>query len=270
MIKTHFSFLFVHSSARTALLTAALLTVLSCSGKDRLDEAPLARVGDKYVTARDLDEAMRLNAFSMGEAAERWVDEQVLMKHATEANLIDQKSVTARLQRQERQLLIRLFLDSLLQNHITVDPEQIRAYYANNLQDFQFEDWAALVIHLGFHQLDEAQEAVDLLNATTSARDSTLNCYNYDRQLVYRNGLLPILSEVVFTGTTGKTYGPIASDFGYHIILIERFFNQGDTIPFIFVRKRIFERLFQVQLPLARSIVLDSLRETLDIEVYHE
>ena len=51
-------------------------------------------------------------------------------------------------------------------------------------------------------------------------------------------------------------------------VFVENFYSPGETIPFSLVRKQIFEHLFNEQLPLARSTIIDSLRETTDIEVY--
>ena len=258
------------SSTQLILAVSTLLLVGNCSQEGQKEEQPLARVENKSLTGSQLDETLRLNYFSPGEAAERWIDDQVLLEHAAISNLVDRKSITDRLQGHEQLLIAGLLLDSLLQDYIRISPEQIREYYANNLHDFQFRDAAALVLHIGFLRMADALEALEQLQGNATARDSILSHYKYDYQLVYRHQLIPVLDEAVFLATAGPLYGPITSEFGYHVFLVERFFNEGDTIPFALVRKQIYERLFQIQMPLARSTVLDSLREMLDIEVYHD
>lgn len=257
-------------SSPLVLVACALLLAGSCSREGQDEKQPLARVENKSLSIDQLDEATRLNYFSPGEAAERWIDEQVLLEHAATSNLVDQKTITSRLQGYERQLFTGLFLDSLLKDYIRIGPEQIREYYVNNPQDFQFQDDAALVLHVSFRRLTDAREAIEQLRTRASARDSILHHYNYDYQLVYRHQLIPVLDEAIFQAVINLFYGPVTSDFGHHIFTVERFFNEGDAMPFALVRKRIYERLFQIQLPLARSTLLDSLREMLYIEVYHD
>ncbi len=170
----------------------------------------------------------------------------------------------------EQQVVASLLIDSLLQRYIQIDPELIREYYINNIQDFKFQDSAAQVIHLGFYSLDTAKDAIEILRTSRSSRDSLLSLYNFDRHLVYRRRTIPVLDRAIFSAEIDRFHGPLVTDFGYHLVLVEHFYEQGHTIPFSLVRKNIYEHFFQQQLPLARSTILDSLREMLDIEVYHD
>ncbi|MFB0516584.1 MAG: peptidyl-prolyl cis-trans isomerase [Candidatus Neomarinimicrobiota bacterium] len=252
------------------LIPATISMSLSCSRSGQEADPPLARVEKSTIRLSDLDEGTRANYLSLGEAAEHWIDDQVLLQHAEGSKLINQRAVTKQLQKHEQRLLAGLLLDSLLLNQIQIDPEEVRAYYANHIEEFQFPFNAALVTHICFRRRDAALEALDLLGSSVATRDSVLGQYNFDHQLIYQNQIIPSLDEAVFQARVTQFYGPITSDFGYHIILVERFFDQGDTIPFIFVRKHIYEKLFQMRLPLERLTIIDSLREMLDVEVYHD
>lgn len=252
------------------LVISFLLLAGSCSRQKLDEELPLARVENHTVTPSDLKEESNLNYFSLGESAERWIDEEVLLHHEEQSGVVDHSKLASRLKEYEQQVIAGLLIDSLLQHHIKIDPEHIREYYANNLHVFSFPDSAALVTHMGFHNLDAAEEALEVLRAYPAAHDSLLNLFNFDRQLVYRKRIIPVLDQAVFSAEIDWFYGPLATDFGYHIILVERFFSQGDTIPFLLVRKLIYEHLFQEQLPLVRTTIMDSLREMLDIEIYSD
>lgn len=251
-------------------LFASLLFAVSCSRQTRDEGRPLARVENLTVTLDDLKEESYLNYFSLGESAEYWIDEQVLLHHAKNSGFIDRSRLAARLNEHEQQVVASLLIDSLLQRYIQIDPELIREYYINNIQDFKFQDSAALVIHLGFYSLDTAKDAIEILRTSRSSRDSLLSLYNFDRQLVYRRRTIPVLDRAIFSAEIDRFYGPLVTDFGYHLVLVEHFYEQGHTIPFSLVRKHIYERFFQMQLPLARSTILDSLREMLDVEVYRD
>ena len=261
---------FIFAAILIALLIALLLSLGIFSRQAKDDELPLASVEGLTVTLNDLKEESLLNHFSLGEAAERWIDEQVLLQHANRSKPYDRSLLSARLRAYERQVIAGLVIDSLLLRYIQLNPESIREYYINNLHDFQFQDSAALVIHLGFNSLDQAKGTLEVLRSSPSFLDSLSNQYNFDRQIVYRHRLLPVLDRAIFTADANQFYGPIATDFGCHVFLVERFFSRGHTIPFSLAKKYIYELSFQQQLPLARSTILDSLREMLNIEVYHD
>lgn len=261
---------FLFTAILIALLIALLLSLDIFSRQSKDDELPLARVEGLTVTLNDLKEGSLLNYFSLGESAERWIDEQVLLQHANRSKPYDRSLLSARLRSYERRVIAGLVIDSLLMRYIQLNPETIREYYANNLHDFQFQDSAALVIHLGFNSLDQAKGTLELLRSSPSFRDSLSGQYNYDRQIIYRHRLLPVLDRAIFASDPNLFYGPIATDFGYHVFLVERFFSRGHSIPFSLAKKYIYELSFQQQLPLARSTILDSLREVLDVEVYHD
>ncbi len=264
------TFIFITAAIFLALLAVLLLLLGNVFRQAHDDGLPLARVEDLTVTLKDLKEQSLLNYFSLGEAAERWIDEQVLLQHANRSNYFDRSLLSTRLKEYERRVIAGLVIDSLLLRYIRIDPEVIREYYSNNLHDFQFQDSAALVIHLCFHSVDDAREALKAFRASPSLLDSLLGQYNYDRHIAYRHRLMPALDLSIFSAVANQFSGPVSTDFGYHIFLVERFFHRGDTIPFSFVRKYIYEHSFQQQLPLVRSTILDSLREMLNIEIYHD
>ncbi len=248
-------------------LLTTLFLLFSCSRRSN-DDRSLARVEDRSLTLDDLRDESELVYFSLGETAERWIDEQVLLYHFNRSEIIDESQLAIRLKEYENRLIAGMLLDSLLHRDIKIDPELIREYYVNNQETFQFQDSAALVIHLGFLNPDSASAALEILGGQPTARDSVLNRFNFDRQLVYRRRTLPVLDQAIFAAEAGQFYGPLATDFGYHLIFVENFYLPGETIPFSLVRKQIFEHLYNEQLPLARSSIIDSLRETTDIEVY--
>ena len=248
----------------------AFMVVLGTSGciHHENKEDILAKVEDRQLTRGALEEGQRLSYLSLGEETENWVDREVLLYHAKKSGIIEEDLFSEKMQDHAQNIIAKALLDSLMIEYIQIDPEQVRAYYANNIQDFQFTEDAALVTHLGLRYEEDARRIAELLKFSADNLDSLINLYNFDHGLVYRNRLLPSLSQVIFQAETNLFYGPIATAFGYHIIMVNRLFNNGETIPFTFVRRQIYERLFQMKLPSARSAILDSLREALNIEVH--
>ena len=240
---------------------------LGCTQHQKDLEEPLARVDNHYLFPSELQIAGRLHLSSLGEAAEKWVDRQVLLAHSS-GSMVDLELLSLRLSRAGAQIASQLLLDSLVYRDFHQSFEDVRKYYNNHLAEFIFGTDAAIVTHLAFLHLTEAREVLQRLRRSTTVLDSLLNSYNFDRQLIYRDRVIPALDSAIFSNPLSDFQGPITSDFGFHLLRVENYFSAGDTIPIDLVSKQISIRLFQQRLSIARAIVLDSLREELDIEIY--
>ena len=264
-----FNYLRSRRQAGLPAFVSCLLVLLlaSCASKDGEADKPIARVEDRTVSTSELKASTNLNIVSLGESAEDWINEAVLTHHAGESDYSLGEALEKRLQSYRQRLLASLYLDSLLAHRTVVHPETARVYYANNIDTFQFQADAAIVLLFGFRHLEAAESALSQLTSSRANIDSVMESYHYDQQLVQKGRLMPLLEEAVFSAALNDFTGPIKSEFGYHIFMVRRFFRQGDTIPYAFVRKNIYEKLLQRQLPLARLAVLDSLREVTNIDI---
>ena len=240
---------------------------LGCSQHQKDLEEPLARVENHYLFPSELQIDGRLHLSSLGEAAEKWVDRQVLLAHSS-GSMVDLELLSLRLSRAGAQIASQLLLDSLVYRDFRPSFKDVRKYYNNHLGEFIFRTDAAIVTHLAFLHLTEAREVLQRLRRPTTVLDSLLGNYNFDRQLIYRDRVIPDLDSAIFSNPIPDFQGPITSDFGFHLLRVENYFTAGDTIPIDLVSKQISIRLFQQRLSIARAIVLDSLREELDIEIY--
>jgi hypothetical protein len=247
------------------LVLVALLA--GCSPRNDAADQPIARVEDQTISLSELRASTNLNIMSSGESAEDWINEAVLAYHAGRSDYFPGNALGKRFLFYQQRLTSTLYLDSLLSHRVVVHPETARVYYANNLDTYQFRDDAAVALLFGFHHFETAEAALVQLTTSSANADSILGLYHYDRQLVYRGQLMPLLEGAIFSAALNDFTGPIKSDFGYYIFTVERFFKQGDTVPYAFVRKRIYEKLLQRQLPHAKLAVLDSLREVTDIDI---
>lgn len=253
---------------RTFLLVALAAGLwLGCSWHEPGLEEPLARVDNHYLFPSELQLDGRLRLSSPGEAAEKWVDRQVLLAHSS-GSLVDHELLLLRLGRARDQIAAQLLLDSLVYRDFHPSYEDVLNYYNSHAGEFIFSTEAAIVTHLAFLHLAQAREALQRLRSSTTALDSLLISYNFDRQLIYRNRVIPVLDGAIFTNSLSEFQGPVTSDFGFHLLRVETHFAAGDTIPIDLITNQISTRLFQQRLSIARALVLDSLREELDIELY--
>jgi hypothetical protein len=214
-----------------------------------------------------LQTAGQLRLSSLGEAAEKWVDRQVLLAHS-DGSLVDFELLSLRLSRAGDQITAQLLLDSLVYRDFHPSLEDVRRYYYNHPGEFIFNTDAAIVTHLAFLHLPEARDALQRLRSSTIPLDSLLGSYNFDRKLIYRDRVIPSLDDAIFINPLSAFHGPVTSDFGFHLLRVENSFAAGDAIPIDLITNQIFVRLYQQRLSVARALVLDSLREELDIEIY--
>ena len=75
---------------------------------------------------------------------------------------------------------------------------------------------------------------------------------------IYRAHLRPDIAAMVFSGTVGQAIGPLQTDAGYCLLLVEEFFSAQLTSERF---QEILERLFQQWLELELSSMLRSERE---------
>lgn len=251
------------------LLLSVFISFLLLAGcMEKKTGPPIARVEKSIVTEADLASSTNLNFYSKDEAARRWLENRILLEHAKKSGLVNRKALSIISDRNNELLTVQLLIDSLLVRTIQITEEDIRGYYAGNPDRYLFEDRAALVLHIGFSFQEYADSTIELLKNLVGTPDSLLATLNFDRQIVYFGRLIPVLDDAIFLARANTYVGPIESDFGYHIFLVEHFFDKNESIPIELVTKQISQRLFEQRRSITRAAIIDSLREVLNVEVY--
>ena len=129
-----------------AILTGIGLT--GCKHKNKAGDAPLARVGDKYLYVNDLKEMIPKGVSSRDSLLfcqsyiNKWVHTQLLL-HQAERNLPEEKlNFKKRLEEYRNSLIIYQYeTEYVIQNMDTVvTDKQIDAYYKSHLKDFQLKE----------------------------------------------------------------------------------------------------------------------------------
>ncbi len=229
---------------------------------------PVARVEESIVTEADLASSTNLNFYSRDEAARRWLESRILLEHAKRNGRVNRKALSVISDRNDEILTVQLLIDSLLIHTIRITEEDIQGYYAENQDQYLFKNRAALVLHIGYSFQEQADSTIERLRNLVGTPDSLLSTLNFDRQIVYLGRLIPVLDDAIFQARANTYVGPVESDFGYHIFLVEHFFDKDESIPIELVTKQISQRLFEQRRSITRAAIIDSLREVLNVEVY--
>ena len=247
------------------LLALVLLALQACGPSNADRSAPVATVGG--VTLRKSQIAAPPGAM-VSELAVQWINRQVLNYHSRGYNMPPIHRAKALAEDLVLRLRARSFLDSLVRQRIPITDRHIEAYYAENADRFLLESPAAVVLHLGFTRESAAIAAAESLASVQVPDDSLLLGYNVDLQLVRSGQILPELDAAIFSADLGQMTGPVVSQIGYHLVLVNQLFNAGEMLPVGLVRSDIIHRLIARRWQTEEAAVLDSLRGVTSIEVF--
>ena len=247
------------------LLALAFVVLQACGSGETDRSARLATVGS--VSLRESQLAAPPGA-TVSELADQWINRQVLDYHSRRYDSPPVHRMKALAEDLVLRLRARSFLDSLVRQRIPITDASIEAYYAENADLFLLESPAAFVVHLGFTRESDAVAAAETLAVVQAPTDSLLLGYNVDLRLVRSGQILPELDAAIFGAELGEMTGPVISQIGYHLILVNQVFNAGDMLPVDLVRNDIVNRLIARRWQTEEAAVLDSLRGVTSIEVF--
>ena len=130
--------------------------IVSCSSSEDKGEL-LAKVYDKELYQADLDYLFRNHNYNTKDSIElveqyrdQWVEEQILVHEAENSADIDMDAIDKKAEHYKNNLLIHQLESSLLEERLdtNVQKEEIRAYYKENQQDFQLNDYLVKVLYM--------------------------------------------------------------------------------------------------------------------------
>ena len=129
----------MHTAYSCSLLVVCILFLsLACSNEVVQDDF-VARVGDRYLTAEELGDALRNtivpadSADNRRQIIERWIDNELLYQEALRRNLDTDEEVLRLLEENKRSILTSAVIEALYEELITNPSyDEIRTYYDQN------------------------------------------------------------------------------------------------------------------------------------------
>ncbi len=155
--------------------------------------------------------------------------------------------------------------------HITVSPQEERAFYEENKAQF-VQGAKVSARHILVDTMEQARQAAEEIaggKAFADAAREYSTCPSKDRggDLGYftRGQMVPEFEKAAFEAEIGKVVGPVQTQFGYHLILVEDKKERAE-VSFEQVQGQIHDQLIQSRQQKAYSEKVEELKKKYGVE----
>jgi len=259
---------------RLPLITFITLFILSCNSKtDNKDY--IARVGNTYLNKEDFSYMIPesngtklLNRDNLNSIISSWVKKEILFQKAKEYHFDKDESLRIKTDEFFRDLTIDSYIKYFLQTNVSISEQEIRDYYLNNKTCFVRDFDEAKVSHILVQDFNEAKKIkATILSRNHDDLDKLYSKYKFETKIIRKGESLKELDKTIFETAPRKILGPIASDFGFHIIYVLARYRKGSIRPISEVRDEITQRLTQKKIQESYNHLVDSLVSSSDYEI---
>jgi len=257
------------------LLLLVLIPVMFSCGTHRDEDNVIARVGKSVLTQNDLQKMIPENRENppvsdnvVNSLVSSWVRKEMLYQKAKEYHFDRDEYLRVKVDNYLRDLTIDSYVRYILQNYLKIAETEIDNYYAVNKSSFVRDKDEAKISHAVVKNFDEALKIKSALLAKNSDElDKLFKKYPFETKVIRRGESLAELDKTIFTSSPKQVYGPIASDYGFHIVEILAIYRAGAIRPEEEVRDEIIQRLTEQKIQEEYSQQVDSLLSTISYEI---
>ncbi|MDD5764861.1 MAG: peptidyl-prolyl cis-trans isomerase [Candidatus Marinimicrobia bacterium] len=260
---------------RKFLFLALIPFIFSC-GTHSDEDNVIARVGKSILTQKDLEKMMPETRENLpvsddlvDAVVSNWVRKEMLYQKAKEYHFDRDEYLRIKVDNYLRDLTIDSYVRYILQNNLKIAETEIDDYYAGNKNSFVRDKDEAKISHAVVKNFDEALKIKSTLLARNSDElDKLFKKYPFETKVVRRGESLAELDKIIFTaGVPNQVYGPIASDYGFHIVEILAIYKAGSIRPEEEVRDEIIQRLTEQKIQEEYNQHVDSLLLKVNYEI---
>ena len=261
-----------HIKQYKRLLVLITAVLVSCT-TDHLEETVVARVGNVTLSQAGLNQLLAetsLPASSSSLIVSQWINDELLYQAALKQNLDRDRSIQRSVEQYRRELLGRTYLEIAMTAGITVAQDEINTAYEANLESFYRPVDEARINHFIIQDRNTARSVRRILARSRSGvnRKEIFSSHHVETVTVKRGSLLQSLDDAIFGhGSRGSVLGPIATDFGYHVIEVLERHKEGSYRDLDDVYDELRHQLYQNHAALNSFKILDSLRAVIEIEI---
>jgi hypothetical protein len=240
---------------KKVVFTGALLLFLCLSCHNRKINY-IARVGNEYLTAEELlqklPESSTMSPLSknyVNSFVSAWVKKEVLFQQAKAMHFDRDPLIKARVEEYYRDLVIDAYVKYYFQTNITISEEEIRDYYLKNKNSFLRTREAVQITHVLVQDFNDAMAIkAALANHNKEQLDKYLSKYRFETKSVQRGESLSELDRTIFETPPRTILGPIATNYGYHIVEVLERYPLGSMKTLDEVRDEIYQILTQIKI----------------------
>lgn len=225
-----------------------------------MSEKVLAKIAGRELTEKDYQAFLNKvpaeqRAYAEHPQAKAMYVEQFLTQHLYAQMGLDMKmdeteEFAELMDVMKMEILSQLAMASTLKG-IEVTSGECKAFYEDNKEAFQKAE-TVKAKHILVDEEDKANELMAALNAGemdfAEAAKANSNCPSAaqggDLGEFGKGQMVPAFEEAAFAAEVGKVVGPVKTDFGYHIILVDEH-SEGGVMYFDEVRDQIKAQLSQ-------------------------
>jgi peptidyl-prolyl cis-trans isomerase C len=248
----------------------------------------LAKVGDYVITEETLESRLdKMPPFMRQQVAtpegkQRFIqalaEEEVIVREALKRGLDDTEEFQDEMRQRERDMLVRLFYEKVIQAEAAPPDSEVVAYYQDHIKDYSTPEHA-LARHI---LVDSRKLALELRSRLESGADfgELAGEYSLDEQTKQRGGVFhgrverdaPItglgniaeLKDAVFSVKPGEVSEPIKTDMGYHLVRVDEL-NPETARPLEDVEPEIAKILTNTRMEGVRDRILAELRSEYNV-----
>lgn len=219
-----------------AVLAAAVAAVVlfgACerrmpgSGKSR--SPVLVRVNGEELTKQDFDRVLpegyevTLTTDEIRDYLDRWVNTQILYEAALESGATISPDIKARLEQHKRDLVAEDFVQRVIAERAVVSGSEVQDFYEAHRDQYETE---YRVSHILVTTPEDAEEVRSLLGSRSF--EALARKYSVDKHsaaggdlgYLSRGNMIPEFEGVIYGMEVGEVSDVIASEFGYHLIMV--------------------------------------------------
>ena len=234
----------------------------------------LATVAGVQITEADLDMFMRTipqeqrkyaaNPQFRGHFLEQMISLYAFAQLAEEMNLEETEVYKKNIENAKRNILAQLAVEEIMKD-ITATEEEAKAFYEGNPQHFQ-KDATVSAKHI---LVAEEADCLAILEAIKNgkkefeeaAKESSTcpsGAQGGDLGEFGRGQMVKEFEEAAFAAEIGEVVGPVKTQFGYHLIKVEKK-NEPSVVPYEEVEEKIKQTVLQQKQNQAYSMKLSEL-----------
>ena len=225
-----------------------------------MSEKVLAKIAGKELTEKDYQAFLNKvpadqRAYAEHPQAKAMYVEQFLTQHlyaqlGADLKLEETQEFADLMEVMKMEILSQMAMAETLKG-IEVTSGEVKAFYEDNKEMFKKSE-TVKAKHILVDEEEKANELMAALNAGemdfAEAAKANSNCPSAaqggDLGEFGKGQMVPAFEEAAFAAEVGKVVGPVKTDFGYHIILVDEH-SEGGSYTFDEVRDQIKAQLSQ-------------------------